>query len=78
MRLPRFTISSLFLVTLVIAVAATGGHYMRLVLQKETSSNRAWLVMFTLASPVVLLVAMSLFHLTKRLLAPNKKRRRVR
>lgn len=62
---PRFSLAGMLLATVVVCVMAAGGNYLRLAVESGTSW-RAVFVIFTLAAPVLLLSAMSIFSLLMR------------
>ena len=57
---PRFTIGTLLLVMVVFSVMAAAGSYLMRSLQQGTHSSQLIFVLFTVASPVLLVVVVSL------------------
>ena len=63
---PRFTLTGLLLVMFVCCCIASGGYYLARSLRDFENSRLAF-TLFTLASPVVVMVVVSfLYHLTRR------------
>lgn len=56
---PRFTIATLMLVMVVCSVMAAAGSYLMRSLQRGTHGSQLTFVLFTVASPVLLLVIVS-------------------
>ena len=57
---PRFTMGTLLLVMVVFSVMAAAGSYLMRSLQQGTRSSQLIFVLFTVASPVLLVVIVSL------------------
>ena len=57
---PRFTIGTLLLVMVVFSVMAAAGSYLMRSLQQGTHRSQLIFVLFTVASPVLLVVIVSL------------------
>lgn len=68
---PRFGIFSLMLVTLVFCGMATAGRYLMLSIASETS-NKAVFVIFTLAAPMFMVVAINITRLLLRLVSRRR------
>jgi hypothetical protein len=58
---PRFSIRSVLLLMVVVGVMASGGNYLVRALQGGRTFQLAF-VLFTLAAPLLVLVAVSLLH----------------
>lgn len=68
---PRFSLQSMFLIMFVLCCVAAGGHY----LVKSLKGGVAWrlaFVLFTLASPMLIMVVLSII---RSLFEPAKRRR---
>ena len=57
---PRFTIGTMLLVMVVFSVMAAAGSYLMRSLQQGTHGSQLIFVLFTVASPVLLVVVVSL------------------
>lgn len=68
---PQFTLKSMFLIMFVLCCVASGGHYLVKALRGGTSWRLVF-ILFTLASPMLVMVVLSL---VRSLLYPTKRRR---